>query len=281
MTVVAGRGLFPFDRQGTRTDGDGRFDITGIADGDYVVQAVAVSQGGSRQIGSTALNVNGADLSDIPVIVGKPPTLAGRIVLDSAAPAERPWPGLLVTAIPLDRDRLDFPQSARVEPDWTFRIESTIGPSVLRLIGVPASWRLSAVRLAGLSVIDGGIDLRLNQDITSVEIELSRTVTTVSGSVTTVNERPATDCHVIVFPQNAEQRAFGSRYLSTTRCDANGRFVIHNLPPGDYFAVAVDAMEPGVHSDRRFLERLVRSSSPFAFSETKDASLQLALVHVP
>lgn len=281
VSVVARRGLFPSDRQRTQTDDDGRFDVNGVADGDYVVQGVVARQDGGRQIGSTPLTVNGADVSDVPVIVGKPPIVAGRIVFDSAAPAERPWPGLLVTAIPLEGDQVDLPSGGRIEHDWTFRIESATGRSVIRVIGLPASWRLSAVRLAGRSVTDRGIDLRLNQEATSLEIELSRNVTTISGSVKATNQSRATDCHVVAFPQNSEQWAFGSRYLGTTRCNAKGVFVLNNLPPGDYFAAAVDEIEPGMHSDRNFLEWLLPRSTPFTVSDTKDASLHLALVHVP
>lgn len=137
------------------------------------------------------------------------------------------------------------------------------------------------MRLAGRSVIDDGLDVRLNQHVTGVEIALSRNVTTVSGSVTIANERSAADCQVIAFPQDAERWTFGSRYLSTARCDSKGRFVIQNLPPGKYLAAAVDTMEPGVHSDRRFLEWLANQSAPFTVSEAADASLHVALVHVP
>ena len=69
-----------------------------------------------------------------------------------------------------------------------------------------------------------------------------------------------------------------SRYQGTARPDQDGRFKISALPPGDYFIIAVDHIEPGEWSDPEFLERARSMASSFSLSDGEAKTIDLRLV---
>jgi hypothetical protein len=72
---------------------------------------------------------------------------------------------------------------------------------------------------------------------------------------------------------------FPSRYIRTTRADAQGNFRIADLPPGErYLAAALDYLEEGEHEDAQFLERLRGRATSFSLSEGQQRAIRLDAV---
>ena len=57
---------------------------------------------------------------------------------------------------------------------------------------------------------------------------------------------------MVLFPRDRERRSGNSRYIAVGRPDQEGRFKVRALPPGDYFAVALDYVEAGAWTDPDF-----------------------------
>jgi hypothetical protein len=56
-----------------------------------------------------------------------------------------------------------------------------------------------------------------------------------------------------------------------------GRFVLTNLPAGDYLAAAVEYIEPGQHTDPEFIERLALLATSVSVGEGEKKTVTLRL----
>ena len=125
---------------------------------------------------------------------------------------------------------------------------------------------------------DDGIEVRPNEDISGVEIELTTQVSELSGMVADARGQTVKDYSVVVFARESARLFTGSRYFGSGRADQDGRFKVRNLPPGDYYAIALDYVEPGAGTDPEFLERIRDRATAFSMTEGAVRTLDLKLV---
>jgi len=168
-------------------------------------------------------------------------------------------------------------QPSRVADDLTFELNAMIGRTRIVSPNLPPTWTIRSVRLNGVDVTDEGMDVRANENISGVEVELTNRLTSVSGVVTTAGGEPAKDYTVVFFPADAQRWGPGSRYLRIARPDQQGRFRISGLPPADYEVVAVERLEQGQNTDPEFLERLRSRASSFSLFEGETKAIDLKL----
>jgi hypothetical protein len=69
-----------------------------------------------------------------------------------------------------------------------------------------------------------------------------------------------------------------SRRIQSVRPSTDGKYIVRNLPPGDYLLTAVTDIEPGEWYDPSLLEQLVRGAVKvtIADGEKKTQDLRLA-----
>jgi len=174
------------------------------------------------------------------------------------------------------------PPPARLADDLSFEIKSTPGRMRL-MLGAgfgPATegWSIRSVRVNGLDLTDAGIEFKPNEDISGVEVELTNKVTTIAGTVKSSRGELSTEYTAIVFAQDKEKWTGNSRYQSAGRPDQDGRFKITGLPPGEYYVVAVDRLEPGQTSDPDFLERVRNRAVSLSLREGETRTVDLSLI---
>ncbi|HUK32844.1 MAG TPA: carboxypeptidase-like regulatory domain-containing protein, partial [Vicinamibacterales bacterium] len=164
--------------------------------------------------------------------------------------------------------------------DGTFEFNVAPGRTFIRMnpVGAFANTRIKSVRVNGVEVIDTGIDFRPNEDVSGVEIELTNQLSSLSGVVTDSRGNIVKDYTVITFARDRERWGPGSRYLNSGRPDQDGKYKLVNLPPGDYYVVALDYAEPGAQSDPEFLDRLRERASEFSINEAETKSLDVKLI---
>jgi hypothetical protein len=68
---------------------------------------------------------------------------------------------------------------------------------------------------------------------------------TIAGHVTDARSMPVSDYSVIVFPTDRTKWLANSRFLTVARPSQDGGFEVGNLAAGEYWVVAVDAMQDG------------------------------------
>jgi carboxypeptidase family protein len=262
---------------------DGSFTIAGLAPGDYTLRAQPPGGfGPNAEIATTKITANGEDITDLRLVAAKPSLMSGRVVIDPSATASAP--PIMLTATPVDGIMMPMGgPPARVNDDGTFELSVRPGRTRIGLMNVGMGWVIRAVRLAGTDVIDSGVDVEPNENITRLEVELTNRITTVSGLVTNARGEPAKSYSVIVFSQDRERWTGSSRYQGGGRPDQDGRFKVTGLPQGSYYIVALERIEPGQAQDPDFLERVVPKATAFALNEgeTRVVDLRLTLASDP
>ena len=57
--------------------------------------------------------------------------------------------------------------------DFSFEIKARPGKTVIRMMSVTPGWTLKAVRVNGMDVTDEGLEIRPNEDVNDIEIEMT------------------------------------------------------------------------------------------------------------
>jgi hypothetical protein len=256
---------------------DGSFTVSNLVPGEYTLRVRTPGMiDDYSEFGALRIAVGGDDVTNLTLSTERPSTVTGHVVLDSDK-AESIRPSLYVDAVSTDPD--DGPvtvgNGGNVNRDWTFELRVLPGTFLIRSggsidaapgVALDAGILVKAVRLNGADVTDSGIEFRPNANISGVEVELTTHAIEISGVVTDERDHPARDCTVIVFAQDRERWTDVSRYVATRRTDQDGHFKVRTLPPGEYYAVALDSIEPGEWADPDFLERVRARATAFSLS---------------
>jgi carboxypeptidase family protein len=288
IMVSQSNGGFGFTMSGAgQVRPDGTFTIVGIAPGDYTlrVQRMGPPSPDGPETAMASITVNGEDISDVHLVAAKPSKITGRVVVDPAAVAALP-PVLMISVFPVSPSGIPAPPPppARVADDFTFETKSTPGRMRFALGGGfnagPTGWTVRTVRLNSIDVTDAGVEIKANEDV-SVEVELTNKLTTVSGLVTNARGDASKDYTTIVFAQDKDKWTGNSRYQNMGRPDQDGRFKITGLPPGEYYIIAIDHLDPGQQSDPDFLESVRSRASSLSLNEGETKTVNLRLNSAP
>ncbi len=261
---------------------DGKFEIAGLAPGEYVLRAQP--RGASDEGMETAterVTAAGEDITDLHLVATRPSVVTGRFVLDPAA-ASAPPAVLSIGAMPMDPAILGFGGgSTRINDDGSFELKVPPGKIRLFLSNLPAGWAIGSVHANSVDVTDTGIEIKAHQDVSGVEVELTNRLTSLSGIVTNSRGEAAKDYVAIAFARDRARWTGTSRYQLTGRPDQDGRYKITGLPAGDYYIVALESMEPGAAGDPDFLESIRQSATMFSLNDAETKSIDLRLAGSP
>ncbi len=215
---------------------DGSFEFRNVPPGRYVIQAYRGRRRASEEgeFAAVPVTVSGSDVKDLVVQTSTGSTIAGRITFDDAeAPASR---NLTLSAIPSDPDLAPLDGNfarADVRGDWSFEMSGISGTRRLRLLQAPRGWGLERILVNGVDATDTPLGFGApNQSLTDVEVVLTRRVTEVSGRIADDRGTPVADARVVVFPAASDLWYDRSRFLKMSASDAEGAFVVRDLPPG-------------------------------------------------
>jgi hypothetical protein len=265
---------------------DGSFAIGGLTPGDYRLLVRGVPMLGSSEpvTASAAITIGGDDVAGVRLVAGKPSIATGKVVVSDGRAAQSLRPSTLrVIAIP-DDEMIgafgDGDSRPAVSDDWTFQVTPPAGRARLVLFGTPPGWDTKAVRHRGVDVTDG-LDVKPSEDLTDIEIELTNRATETTGLVTDPRGEPVKDYAVVIFARNRQKWDSPSRSVRTARSDQDGRFKIGGLPSGEYFAYAVDFIEPGQEHDPEFLDRIQTLATRFTLGDGDVRVLNLKLQAAP
>ncbi len=266
---------------GGQTQPDGSFTLPNVAPGDYAVRVLQNTGAGANgsELLQGEISVAGDDISGLRLVGIKPSTVSGRVIPPPGRDVStlRDLQLLFVAKVPV---ALAGNSGGRVNEDGTFEVKVSPGYAYLRLnpTGGFASTRIKAVRLNGVDVTDTGVDIRANQDVGGLEVELTTQMATLSGVVTDARGNLVRDYTVLIFPRDKERWEPTSRYLSTARPDQDGRYKAPYVLPGAYYAIALDYVEQGANSDPEFLDRIKERAIEFSIADIETKALDLKLI---
>ncbi len=141
--------------------------------------------------------------------------------------------------------------------------------------------RLAAIRRTGVDLTDEGIDVPAGARIDGIEIHLTDQRQEIAGVVRDAAGRAASDTPVLFFPQDQHLWTGTTRYQGVVRTNAEGRYRVSPPPPGNYFIVAVDRMDPSRQGDPGLYATLSRWATPVTLVEGATVNLDLHAQRLP
>ncbi len=262
---------------GARVRNDGSFLLTGVAQGEYLLQA-RTGGGDDAQFASVPLTVGDEDLVGVNVVASRGATAFGTVVMEQGSTGTLRMSGVQVFA---QADRFDGPlfgaPPRRVDDDGAFAVTGLTGRRTFRA-NAPAGWTLKAVLLDGQDITDTPLEFKGAEQISGLQVILTDRVTQVSGSVKDSHGDPTREYTVVIFPDDSQRWQYQSRYIRSARADQDGQFKVRGLPPYDsYLAVAVDYLEDGEGGDPEFLERMRDRAVKLSLADAESKALDLKL----
>jgi Carboxypeptidase regulatory-like domain len=210
---------------GGQVQPDGTFTINSLPPGEYTLQAsVPGGAGEVPDVATLPITVGGSDISGVRLAAVKPSPLSGRIVVNDPAAAASLRPAMIRPFLtPKNPEEMGPMMGAvgqpKVNDDFTFEVRSRPGTMVIRMGSMIPGWGLKAVRVNAIDVTDDGFEVRPNEEISGIEIELTNRQSDLSGLVTNGRGDPVRDYSVVIFAEDRERWTPGSRYLRVGRPD--------------------------------------------------------------
>jgi hypothetical protein len=267
---------------------DGTFSIPNIPPGEYVLSANTGPGNDSPEAAVLPIVIDGTDIDNVVLTGSAGGTITGRIVTEGGrlpkTPAVRiqvtepffgqPSPVLLGTFRGSDSGVAGFGQAA---DDGTFTIQHVFGRARFK-VTVPNGWALKAIVHNSQDVADAPIELRSGEEWANVQVILSDRFASVTDRLLDDKGVPLADATMIVFSTDSTKWFDGSRFVRAGRPDQQGQSQITGLPPGDYFAIAVDYVEEGAWYDPDYLASIRPEAEQITLAETQDRALALRIV---
>jgi hypothetical protein len=255
---------------------DGRFHLTDIAPGSYVLTVYAgVGRANPQpEVGSMPVTVGTTDLTGITVTTNRGATVTGAVAVEGGIAGPELGDLRVVARVQGAAGQGGF---ARVSNSGTFRHSALMGSYVFGVDGLPAGWMMKSITFDGTDVTDRTVELTGEQQIRA-QVVITNRVLEVNGRAM-LRGQPLRDFAVVVFAEDAARWTYPTRYVRAATGDTQGRFTIRGLPPGErYRAIALDYLEEGEAGDPEFLTRLRDAATPFSLREDENRTLDLEIV---
>jgi hypothetical protein len=257
-----------------RADAEGRFTFYAVTPGQYKVLARSTAASplttsgsplivppGNQVVGAVDVTIEGEDIGNLALTLQPALVISGRIVFEG----ERPGPELpqlrsfLPVSLTIGTAGIATP-SLHVE-GGRFKAEGIV-PGVYRTVGALQGvrtpigpWWLKSLVVNGRDLLDAPLDLR--QSVDDAVVTFGDTAGELSGTARDTQGNAAADQVVVVASTDRSTWFFNSRRVVGVRSDAQGRYSIRNLPPGDYRIAAAADLGQGEWFDPAVLERLL------------------------
>ncbi len=128
-------------------------------------------------------------------------------------------------------------------------------------------WWLKSVTIGGRELLDSLIDLQ--RGATDVVVTFSDRASELSGTVRDAEGNPLPDRFVVVFGTDSAGWFSNSRRVVGERPNAEGEYVIRNLPPGEYFVAVTEDLEQSEWFDPAMLEQLASGAARIVLNDNE------------
>lgn len=271
---------------GVSTGVDGWFSLTGVAPGDYVLQARGVAALAAQRaeelvsrgmavssVLSTAgqwanaeVLVNGADISGITLRMQPGMLVSGTVVLRSAQRVD--LTRITVQLTPLAAGPTTRVHGTGVDAQDTFKIESVLpGRYRLSILSLPGGLSVRSALLGDVDLLDAPVEVRPGGNLSDIAIVISDVRTELGGTLTDAAGRPASQLYVLAFSQDRAHWSRNSRRILSVRAGMDGTYMLSGLPAGDYFLCALPEIDTTLQYEAEYLDQLVPASLKIALGD--------------
>lgn len=293
-----------------RPDRDGRFRISNVAPGQYLLVArgtiggqgsggragqVAAALAGARGRGADAqrpepvrlwamtdVMVDGRNIADLVLNLQPGMNVSGRLVFEGTTTLPTDLTRVRVTASPSDPGgasrQIASSVTGRVDPSGRFTITGvTPGRYRITASGAMQGWTLASAVVSGEDTLDVPFEVKPNEHVSGAVLTFTDRPTELTGTIVNERAQPAADYTIVVFPAEPHFWTPGSRRISSQRPGTDGRFTFRNLPPGEYRIAPILDPDPGSWYDPALLQQLENSALrvPLGQGESKVQNLRV------
>lgn len=213
------------------TDAQGKFEIKGVTPGSYLLTATS-TQDLKSSWADQPLEVAGEDVAGVQLQLNGGLKLSGKLQAAGGSDLD-----LTAVSILLSGGGLDRMGWADIKKDGSFSFtdlrSTTYGVQVNNL---PEGWYVSSVSFGGDNVLEYGLRLGDGAGSRALEITIKQGTGQVDG-VVFKGDDPVPGASVSLLPEHASQYRYDLPRSAKT--DQRGHFVIKNVVPGNYRALAV------------------------------------------
>jgi hypothetical protein len=286
VTEAYSMSMFAADANGSASaDADGRFTFLALPAGRFVFTARLQPSAKPPATGAlwarSELTLSG-DQQTASLVLQPGSTVSGRVAFSGASAAPANATGLRIGMTSLDPVITIGVPAAVVAADGTFQITGA-PPGRYRLtvtvLQSLAGWFARSAVVQGSDGLDVPITLDAGRDLHDVVVTLTDRPTELSGSLQSAGGVPTSDYFIVVFSVDRSHWTPNSRRSVMTRPTSAGRYLIRNLPPGEYCVAAVTDLEPGDWYDPELLAALLASPATtrvtFVESDSKVLDLRI------
>jgi hypothetical protein len=148
----------------------------------------------------------------------------------------------------------------------------------VRVTNSPSGWLFKAALLDGVDV--SLTPFELSRDVADLALVFTDRWSGIGGAVQGAHADRAV---VVLFPTDSRawiDAGANPRRLRSARVDAQGRFAVRSLPPGDYYAVAIPDEQSEDWRDPSMLDALARMATQLTIMEGEHKTVDLPLREV-
>lgn len=231
-----------------------------VPPGRYVLSAAGGVGTGGAVFGRQVVDVEGAALDGLSVVLTRGTTVSGRVRFEGAEPTWRDVTDLqVVTALQEFGSGAREVRTAIAARDGAFTLRDLRpGPRRFGLAGLGETRVLERITMNGREITDRAVTLGGGVRIAGLEIVVTDRVSTLRGMVRGGRDGSGDRSMVVVFSTDPERWFPTSRYVQRDRPGRDGRYSIRGVPPGDYWVAAAPLSAVGAEEWRapRWLDRL-------------------------
>lgn len=263
------------------------FEFPHVTPGEYVIQAMQYRGDLPESPLPTEfvvqqVSVGEQDVENVVVRTTPGSAVTGFIRMEGGTQPAIGGEWLTVAAVDPDFEPapvLPRPRTITVSPDLTFRMTGLWGPlRVTSRWAMTSAW-LKAAHLTGVNIADQ-FALFGRRDERGLEVVLASDGATVAGRVVNARKERVQQYVVAVLPVAAGLRYGGSRYIRLVRPNERAEFDAGMMPPGDYVAVALDALEEAEVHDPAIVRQLLEAGRRVTLEPRERFTADLPLVRL-
>jgi len=252
---------------------NGVYAFDNVVPGSYEVTAWTEIEG-KGHTAHRRIEVGETNIEDANLTIARGADVRGRVTLEGQA--ESTLSGAIIFLEP--EERLGFASpSGDIKPDGTFAISDVSeGTYHVWLTQLGRTTYLKSVRLAGQEVLESGLVISAVGARGTLQIVLSTAGAVVEGTVADADGLPLAGATAVLVPEGARRKIY--RFYESETTDQNGRFVFHNVRPGDYKLFSWKDVEPGEWEEAEFLKPVEEKGVKITAEENGHRSVDLKVI---
>jgi hypothetical protein len=270
---------------------DGSFHFQSVNPGHYVLMArgAAGQHGGDSLWARTIVDVGGADISGVSLVLAPALSLVGHATFTGAHPPSgadlaKVHVGVEDTAadhMPRETENGIVTNGAIIvgpplQPDGTFELTGLM-PSTYRLVvsGIPPGWSARSAVLGTQDILD--VPYEVTGPVQPITVTLTDRPASLNGVIRSSATPPTSAYSILIFPVDRGLWQPGSRRIQAARAGTDGSYLFKELAPGDYLVAALSDFSPDDLADPSFLDTLADSAAHVRIGESERKSQDLQI----